>query len=1065
MRYPSLLLALSLLPAAAQDASLVRRSDPLTPAEEQAKLKVPPGFKVQLIASEPVINKPMNIAFDAKGRMWVTSSREYPWAVKKELWKTPEGLLENSPDKIVIFEDTNADGLPDKPRVFADNLNISTGVLPIGNGNACIAWSIPNIWKLEDTDGDGKCDKRTILFGPLGWEKDTHGMISSLRMGSDGWVYATHGFSNTSHFKVLPQNNPAAAGRPQKPAPSAQNTGVPRQELDWGFSLDLQSGSVFRFKPDGSAVEPWTWGQVNPFGLCQDSYGSFYTADCHSNPITQLIRFGMYQSFGKPHDGMGFAPVMCEHAHGSTGLCGVVYIDGGLWGPEWDNHSLVGNCVTSRINLDYVTFTGATPKANEKPDFLVSEDLWFRPVDLRIGPDGALYVADFYNRIIGHYEVPLTHPGRDRERGRLWRITKEGSKKAPERTPEQEMAERLRLNLPVPGIAGNMTPRLKQASAEALISKPDAAAIHGLFKDLSEVQKGDDTMRHTLRLAIRACLQLPDGFASLSKVADAAKYSSEIASIATATQSPGASAWLLNYLLTQPPSDRGQLKSAVSSLAKNLPGDGEAKLIGFVKQHFAGDSGTQLELAEAIRQGIARRGAKPGPEATAWLTEVAGQLFANLEKRPTGTRWDPAPDGPWTLQDRACADGKRAVLISSLGSKGEDFSGTIKSSTFACPDSFSFYVCGHRGAPNKPANELNFVRLVAADGGAEIMRASPPRNDTAQKITWDLTSHAGKQVRLEIVDGDNNARDEAYAWLAAGRFKPALIMVPDISPAAYEGTIRTAAQMAGELSLTNHVGALTGFLSLSGLTAETRSTLAAALSSMGQPQAIATVLKTAPWAMQIVLGEILAGSENGATALMECGVPRLLTQPVVAQKIAALNNKALKDRAASLTKDLPPASAETDALIAARIKNHRGAAKDLKAGHNAYLTHCAVCHRIGNEGNVVGPQLDGAGNRGIDRLCEDLLDPNRAVDPMFRMHIVTLKDGTIQAGLIRRDDAASLVLVNATGQEITVLKSSVARDELSPLSLMPATFGVAIPEADFHNLLAWLASQKSGAAK
>jgi putative heme-binding domain-containing protein len=84
---------------------------------------------------------------------------------------------------------------------------------------------------------------------------------------------------------------------------------------------------------------------------------------------------------------------------------------------------------------------------------------------------------------------------------------------------------------------------------------------------------------------------------------------------------------------------------------------------------------------------------------------------------------------------------------------------------------------------------------------------------------------------------------------------------------------------------------------------------------------------------------------------------------------------------------------------------------------------------------------------------------------MFRMHIVTLKDGTIQAGLIRRDDAASLVLVNATGQEITVLKSSVARDELSPLSLMPATFGVAIPEADFHNLLAWLASQKSGAAK
>ncbi|HEX2746914.1 MAG TPA: hypothetical protein VHM91_02860, partial [Verrucomicrobiales bacterium] len=180
MRYPSLLLALSLLPAAAQDASLVRTSEPLSPEEEQTKLKVPPGFKLQLIASEPVINKPMNLAFDKKGRMWVTSSREYPWAIKKDQWKTPEGLLEKSQDKIVIFEDTNGDGVPDKPTVFADNLNISTGVLPIDNG--CIAWSIPNIWKLEDTDGDGKCDKRTILFGPLGWEKDTHGMISSLRM-------------------------------------------------------------------------------------------------------------------------------------------------------------------------------------------------------------------------------------------------------------------------------------------------------------------------------------------------------------------------------------------------------------------------------------------------------------------------------------------------------------------------------------------------------------------------------------------------------------------------------------------------------------------------------------------------------------------------------------------------------------------------------------------------------------------------------------------------------------------------------------------------------------------
>ena len=130
-----------------------------------------------------------------------------------------------------------------------------------------------------------------------------------------GWlVYATHGFNNTSHFKAKD-----------------------------GSTLELHSGNVFRFRPDGSRVEPWTHGQVNPFGLCWDRYGNLYSTDCHSSPIYQLIRCAHYPSFGKPHDGFGFAPVMCQHTHGSTGICGIVYIDGGVWGPEWVVHMFVGN--------------------------------------------------------------------------------------------------------------------------------------------------------------------------------------------------------------------------------------------------------------------------------------------------------------------------------------------------------------------------------------------------------------------------------------------------------------------------------------------------------------------------------------------------------------------------------------------------------------------------------------------------------------------------------------------------------------------------------------------------
>ena len=136
--------------------------------------------------------------------------------------------------------------------VFADELNIPTGVLPYGNG--CIAFSIPNLWFLADTDGDDRCDQRKILFGPLGWERDTHGMVSSLRLGPEDWIYATHGFSNTSHFQVRPENLPSPGTVADRNA----------------STLDLTSGSVFRFRPDGSAIELWSSGQVNPFGLCWD---------------------------------------------------------------------------------------------------------------------------------------------------------------------------------------------------------------------------------------------------------------------------------------------------------------------------------------------------------------------------------------------------------------------------------------------------------------------------------------------------------------------------------------------------------------------------------------------------------------------------------------------------------------------------------------------------------------------------------------------------------------------------------------------------------------------------
>ena len=222
-------------------------------------------------------------------------------------------------------------------------------------------------------------------------------MTGEFVMGFDGWVYACHGFSNTSIVTALD-----------------------------GSTITMQSGNTYRFKPDGSHVEQFTHGQVNPFGLAFDPLGNLYSCDCHSRPIYMLLRGAYYPSFGKPHDGLDFGPEMLSHDHGSTAIAGITYYAADHFPAEYRDTIFIGNVVTNRINHDRLERHGSSYRAIQQPDFLVSDDPWFRPVDIKLGPDGALYVADFYNRIIGHYEVPLTHPGRDRERGRIWRIIYRG---------------------------------------------------------------------------------------------------------------------------------------------------------------------------------------------------------------------------------------------------------------------------------------------------------------------------------------------------------------------------------------------------------------------------------------------------------------------------------------------------------------------------------------------------------------------------------------------------------------------------------------------------------------
>ncbi len=409
----------------------IRSTDPRTPEEELAGLKVPPGFEVTLFASEPNIDKPINLAFDAKGRLWVTSSFEYPFPSTQ----TPKGT-----DRITILEDTDHDGRADKFTDVTDTVNIPIGILPLND--QAITFSIPSVYKYTDSDNDGKMDKQKVLYGRFGYQ-DTHGMVSNFMRGYDGWVHACHGFTNRS----------TVAGTD-------------------GDSIRMVSGNTFRFRLDGSRIEQLTFGQVNPFGLVFDSLGYVYSTDSHSSPLYQLIRGGDYPHFGKVEI-MAFAPDMKSLENEATALCGITQYADVKWPKEFQGNFFIGDVVNCRVHRYSSTWNGSSPVGKSEIDFIKSEDPWFRPVNIKIGPDGAMYVADFYNAIIGHYEVPLGHPKRDKQRGRIWRITYKGDVnpvKDLSTAPAEELLASLNANnLPVRMTAADqVADRIGQSAIPAL---------------------------------------------------------------------------------------------------------------------------------------------------------------------------------------------------------------------------------------------------------------------------------------------------------------------------------------------------------------------------------------------------------------------------------------------------------------------------------------------------------------------------------------------------------------------------------------------------------------------
>ncbi len=1002
-------LVLAAVPALAQDksdpfAQLVRPTDPLTPEKQQKAFHLPPGFSIQLVASEPDLRKPMNMQWDALGRLWITESREYPFAIK-----------DGSPgrDTVRIFSDFGPDGRARKVEVFADGLNIPTGLYPFRSPNAegkltwkCIVWSIPNIWLLEDSDGDGKADRQEVLIGPLGWERDTHGNLSSYRRGADGWLYGTHGFNNQSTLK----------GKD-------------------GSELQIQSGNTWRIRLDGSRVEGHTFGQVNPFGLCWDDRGNLYSADCHSSPIYQLLRGAYYPSFGKPNDGLGFAPQTILHSHGSTAICGPIYITDPSWPAEFQNHMFVGNVQTSRLNHDLIEWHGSSSKGKELPDFLSTDDPWFRPVDLSWGPDGALYVADFYNKIIGHYEVPLTHPERDRERGRLWRIVYLGAQKQAPKTPAAlpQDPENLVLEL------GSANPTRRTLALNELCDRIGNPA-------LALLKAAADTPRN--------------GFQKLNAVWALHRLGALEEAVllkALADKDP-----LVRTHATRTASEVPTWSKALKTAVQNLTQDSDALI--------------QRCAAEAL-------GVHPSKDNTTTLLALlhkvpqhddhllhAGRI-ALREQLRTFSEADSA-----ALEGLPKEDLNRFVMDAFLGVSGEQ-AALFRLSLFEKSGLLSNAVFKkHLASLAKGLPPVELAKLAvlskqrlsveepAADQLAALKDLTPhslDRNPEAAATLTEWTKSILPQLLALGGDAAGTAAEIAGNLKIGDALKGVHTLLLD-TKASPENRAKAAAAV---LRLEpKPIPALRPILEDPSVPSAVREKVAAAFGEMASKEACAALqgsLKGASHSFQRTVATALSSSVDGAEMLLNAcaegaAASSLLLEKRLSEKLLAYKRPQLTAKLEELTASLPPLNVALDKLISDRRKTFDPAKANAQHGLEIFTQSCATCHAIEGKGANIGPQLDGIGGRGATRLLEDILDPSRNVDKAFRLTMATKKDGSIVTGMLRRESDGEIILVDLAGQELRVKTTDVSARKETETSLMPPNFGELLSEANLNDLLAYL---------
>lgn len=976
-----------------------RMQKPL-PAEESLKHMVTPaGFEVRLFVDEKDLGgKPICMNWDERGRLWVGVTVDYPNDLQ------PEG---KGNDKIVICEDTKGSGRADKVTVFADHLSIPTS-LTFWKGGV-IVHQAPQTLYLKSTKGDDRADVREVLF--RGWGTgDTHAGPSNLQYGLDNWIYGIVGYSGFDG-----------------------TVGEQKHRFGNGF---------YRFRPDGSKLEFLRNTNNNSWGVGFSEEGILFGSTANGNPSVHLpIPNRYYESvrgwsstvLGTIADSAKIEPIVSadkvrqvdNHGNFTAGAGHALYTARAYPREYWNRAAFVAEPTGHLLATLILRPNGASYRSRNSWNLAASDDEWTSPVMAEVGPDGQVWMIDWYAFIVQHnptphgfktgkrgaYETRL----RDHKHGRIYRLVYTGAKETKtvslkDATPEQLVAtlkndnffwrrhaQRLLVERGNKDVVPALVKLVKDDSVDAIGLNPGAIhalwTLHGLGaldgSNAEVVQAAVAALRHKSPGVRRNAVQvLPRSAETVNAIKEAkllrdAEPQVRLATLLTLAETPAVPAsadLILAALDDESVLTDSWLMDAVTSAAA-------ANDVAFLKAMAARDKSREPQASVVtLTERIAEHYARGTPK------ESVAELLRSLPG---------APPSVSSAVVTGMARGWPRDQAPALGPAEEKVLGELLAS------------------------------LPLSARGSLILLASRWGNQALEKHAETLTAGFLAQVKnnketvAKRVAAAEQLIDFRKSDPAAARQLLALLTPqtpPELAKGLLEAIRRSEAAEVGA-ALVEQLPTLT---------------------PAARKAAVATLLDRSTWSTAL-----LDALDKGTVQIAELSLDQK-------QRLAGHRDRAIAARAKKLLArggGLPSADRQKviDELMPLTKKSG-----DASAGKVVFKNQCAKCHIHGGEGARIGPDLTGMNVHTKAELLVHIMDPSRDVEGNFRQYVVTTRSGRVLTGLLAAETRTSVEIIDVEANKHTILREDVEELQASNKSLMPEGFEKQIPANDLVNLLEFL---------